>query len=73
MIALDKNMPKSCECCPCNDDLYRCGVTGIPFGEVDNFDEFEERMPNCPLIDLTDDGKRVVRKFRTVEGQLKDS
>ena len=53
MIALDRNMPKSCECCPCNDDLYRCGVTGIPFGEVDDFDEFEQRMPDCPLIDLT--------------------
>lgn len=58
MIAIDRNMPKSCECCPCNDDLYRCGVTGIPFGEVDDFDEFEQRMPDCPLIDLTDDGKQ---------------
>jgi len=53
MIALDKNMPESCECCPCNDDSYRCGVTGIPFGEVDDFDKFEQRMPDCPLIDLS--------------------
>ena len=57
MIALDRNMPKTCECCPCNDDGYRCGATGVRFWYVDDFDQNEKRLPDCPLIDLTDDGK----------------
>ena len=58
MIALDRNMPRSCDCCPCNDDTYRCGATGTIFDEIDDFNEYEERLPDCPLIDLTDEGKK---------------
>ena len=57
MIAIDMEIPKSCECCPCNDDGYRCGATGVRFWYVDDFDQNEKRLPDCPLIDLADDGK----------------
>ena len=56
MIALDRPMPKSCGDCPCCDDYYRCGASDEKF-EDEDFDIWERRMPDCPLIDLTDDGK----------------
>jgi len=53
MIAIDMPMPRTCDLCPCNDDTYRCGATGTIFCEADDFNEYEERLPDCPLIDLT--------------------
>ena len=52
MIAIKMTMPKNCDNCPCNDDTYKCGATGTIFCEVDDFDEYEERLPDCPLIDM---------------------
>ena len=49
MIAIDMPMPCNCDYCPCNDDGYKCGATG---DLLDN-DSDERRMPNCPLIDLS--------------------
>ena len=57
MIAIKMPMPNNCDNCPCNDDAYKCGATGTIFCEVDDFNEYESRLPDCPLIDLTDDGK----------------
>ena len=57
MIAIEMEMPRTCDLCPCNDDTYRCGATGTIFCEADDFNEYEEGLPDCPLIDLTDDGK----------------
>ena len=61
MIALDRNMPKSCGDCPCNDDSWRCGATKHHFDYYnEGFDCEEGRLPDCPLIDLSkyeDDGK----------------
>lgn len=48
-IYMDK-LPSSCECCPCNDDNYRCGATGESFDYY--FDE--HRMTSCPLKQLSD-------------------
>jgi len=56
MIALDRPMPRDCDDCPCCDDYYRCGASGKKF-EDEDFDIWERRLPDCPLIDLTDDGK----------------
>ena len=56
MVGLKINMPETCECCPCNDDSFRCGATGEEF----DFDPCTRKSRNCPLIDLTqyeDDGK----------------
>ena len=60
MIAIKMPMPNNCDNCPCNDDTYKCGATGTVFCEVDDFNEYEKRLPDCPLIDLDaymDDGK----------------
>lgn len=59
MIAIPIDMPKGCYHCPCNDSDYKCNLTDIVF--VDRaIHPFCERLPECPLIDLTqydDDGK----------------
>lgn len=52
MIGIEVPMPKTCGDCPCNDDNYRCGVTGE---ELEY--QWTRRAGDCPLIDLTDDGK----------------
>lgn len=49
-IYVDK-MPKSCGRCPCNDDYYRCGLSGDLFG-VHDIDT--GRMKNCKLKKLAD-------------------
>ena len=51
MILINKPMPESCEECMCNDDDYRCGLTGKYFDKEFSYDMsyFEERMPDCPL------------------------
>lgn len=44
-------MPESCECCPCNDDYYRCGLSGDLF----DYDVIHtRRMNNCKLKQLDD-------------------
>ncbi len=48
-IYVDK-MPESCERCPCNDDYYRCGLSG----EVFNHSIWKERMNDCQLKEITD-------------------
>ena len=49
-IYVDK-LPESCECCPCNDDYYRCGLSGDLF---DEHDTYAGRMKNCKLKQLAD-------------------
>lgn len=49
MIAINIPMPECCDGCPCNDDGYKCGVTG---GWLDCAKQDKERLPDCPLIDL---------------------
>ena len=53
MIALDMPMPKSCAECPLGQDEWYCWKTGTELPE----DYGEGRLPDCPLIDLADDGK----------------
>ena len=48
-IYVDK-MPESCERCTCNDDYYRCGLSG----EVFNHSIWKERMNDCQLKEITD-------------------
>lgn len=58
MIGINRPMPRTCGECPCNDDSWRCGVTGYTFDYYnDGFDCDDDKLPDCPLIDLTDDGK----------------
>jgi hypothetical protein len=53
MIAIDMPMPNNCCDCPVNDHDAWCGITLTEFGD----DFCKIRLPDCPLIDLTDDGK----------------
>lgn len=49
-------LPHNCDCCPCNDDYYRCGLSG------DLFDEHDidiGRMKNCKLKRLADVRKNI--------------
>ena len=52
MIAIEMPMPSSCDECPCCDNYYRCGASSKKF-EDEDFDIWERRMSDCPLIDLT--------------------
>lgn len=49
MVGIMMPMPKSCEDCPCNDHDAWCAVTLSDFAD----DFCETRLPDCPLIDLT--------------------
>lgn len=46
MLLIDRKMPESCIDCVCNDDDYRCNMTG---DELDYDIAWIGRMPNCPL------------------------
>lgn len=53
MIALNIEMPKSCNDCPMYDDRWdypTCYITNESRGY--NFDIFNKRMPNCPLKEI---------------------
>ena len=49
MIAIDMPIPNNCCDCPCNDHDAWCAVTLSDFAD----DFCETRLPDCPLIDLT--------------------
>ena len=69
MIAIDMPMPNNCCDCPVNDHDAWCGITLTEFAD----DFCKIRLPDCPLIDITDDGKQasyfeVVTKYYEVGG-----
>ena len=71
MILIDRTMPKSCERCMCNDDYYRCGLTGeeLDYNTID-----EQRMPKCPLreADVIEVGKWYTGNLFNVEQTFQD-
>lgn len=55
LLIKGRKMPKACDCCPCNDDGYRCGVTNeLVVGKHD------ERLPTCPLMEIPDFNNMVI-------------
>lgn len=63
-------MPKCCVDCPCFYDFISCQA--LPVGDCDfsisEFDEYKERLPNCPLEEV-DETKmsthgRWIKKYR---------
>lgn len=49
---LEIDLPNSCSDCPVYSDMLWCPVTGTKWYKTvkgDNFDDWHERMPNCPL------------------------
>lgn len=40
------SLPPTCEVCVCNDDDWRCNLTG------EELDGCEKKLPNCPLKEL---------------------
>lgn len=58
MVAIDMPMPTSCSECPCCADLEYDVVCNANDGHIISCEPYEKRrMPFCPLIDLTEDGK----------------
>ena len=63
MIAIDMEMPKKCDDCPCRQiNLARCQITGKSTSHHPTFKPMDQtkRPKWCPLIDLTqyeDNGK----------------
>ena len=58
MAILIKNMeiPKCCADCPIEYDMMMCPLTGTNwFHDVLYFDAHEERLDDCPLIEIKDD------------------
>lgn len=52
------DMPKACADCPCFYDNLCCNA--LPYGEGafsdhKGFDEYEGRLPNCPLEEATEE------------------
>lgn len=52
------DMPKVCADCPCFYDNIYCNA--LPYGEGafsdhKRFDEYEGRLPNCPLEEIEDE------------------
>ena len=45
-------MPENCNECKMNYDCCSCILTGTRFVGSDGFDEYESRLPNCPLISI---------------------
>lgn len=63
-IYVDK-LPSSCEYCPCNDDYYRCGLSGDLF---DEHDIDTGRMKNCKLKRLADVRENVRGEWLSMFG-----
>lgn len=53
MIAIDMPIPNNCDECPCEHDAA-CYAEGW---RNPNLYDYKGRPEQCPLIDLTDDGK----------------
>ena len=51
-VLIKMDMPKSCSECPCEYDSFRCNVTGTKFWDIEDFDVFTQRLPNCPLVEI---------------------
>ena len=54
MIGINEPMPKNCEVCPFNNDGWLCNLLGVVFDEDRNFDTGKGRLPDCPLVDLSE-------------------
>ena len=56
MIAIDMEMPKSCKECQLMNENKWCGLIGY-YCDMRASWAAQCRPSDCPLIDLTDDGK----------------
>ena len=76
-------MPERCWDCPLCYDMMSCRITGLNWyrDTVDfSIDPVDERMPNCPLIEVPEHGrlgdldalKRYVEGFRTDDDYITD-
>lgn len=59
------SMPRDCWHCPCNDDAYRCGATGVVFGDTE-VDPDRERMKDCPIIFVPDYDNMVICDYKSM-------
>lgn len=54
-------MPKCCADCPCFYDFISCQALsdGTEDFSASGFDEFRERLPNCPLVEVPPHGRLI--------------
>ena len=55
VLIKDMEIPKCCDDCHLNYDQIHCIITGTQFYYNDDFDCGEERLPDCPLIEIIKD------------------
>lgn len=55
-------MPKCCADCPCFYDFISCQALsdGTDDFSASEFDEFKERLPNCPLVEVPTPHGRLI-------------
>lgn len=55
-------MPKCCADCPCFYDFISCQALfdGTDDFSMSGFDEFKERLPNCPLVEVPTPHGRLI-------------
>lgn len=79
MSVLIKGMhtPKNCSDCPLNYDMMSCGITGTRWWSdtmvLLGFNCDEERLNNCPLVELPEHHGRLIdadRLMRVYEDRL---
>ena len=58
-------MPNACAECPLNHDKMLCSVTGTQWWSDSfvllDFDEYNDRLPDCPLVELKPHGDLIDR------------
>lgn len=55
------DMPKSCAFCPCRNGYMMCQALASDFHLIrEGFDFAEERLPNCPLVEVETPHGRLV-------------
>lgn len=52
VLIKDMEIPKCCDDCYLNYDQIHCIITGTQFYYNSDFDCGEERLPDCPLIEI---------------------
>ena len=64
-------MPNACADCPLNYDMMACSVTGTQWWSdrfvILDFDEHNERLPDCPLVELPEKHGDLIDRDACVE------
>ena len=67
-------MPKCCADCPCFYDFISCQALfdGTDDFSMSGFDEFKERLPNCPLAEVPTPHGRLIDADALIKHMKRD-